>query len=888
MFQQVKTVVSYVAGTSTLRQYDLGEQVASSGLWKIFAGTKKTTGQKVAVFMFEKKIIDNPLRKGYDKKETERVYTVLKKEASQLSRLRHPSLLEVVEAVEETRTVITFATEPILASLSNLLGNYDNLSPIPSDIKSFDMDELEIQKGLLQVGKGLQFCHNDAKIVHSNLVPEAIFVNTKGDWKIGGFGFGTFLNNPDSPVPYEYPDYDVRIPSYAQKNYDYMAPEYVLDENLDFANDMFALGCLIYTVHRHGKPPMENHNSIHTYRKNIENLSSINYDHLPYHLHEVMYNLITRYPSQRMTAAEFQTCKYFDNVLVSTVKFFESFPEKTADDKANFMKGLIRILPQFPERVLVRKILPSLLQEMKDHSLLAYTLPNIFFIAQKLSPNDFCEKVLTPLKPIFSVSEPMQNMITCLDNIDLFQQKTSSYIFKEDVMPLIYHALEAKTPAIQDKVLKVIPAIADSLDISTVKVSLFPRIQNLFIHTTLLSIKVTALVCLQSLIKFLDNFTITEKLIPLLKGIKTKEATVMVTTLSVFEEMGKNGEKDVIATEIIPQLWRLSVVPTLNLQQFQKFMDVIKKLSMKVEQDHSRQLQDIRNIEDNTKKYVEGGKSSDDVVPVDFEKLVGSSGGTINGNTRNGISNGAIEIPSDPFDTPGNNPVAEFMTTLGSSNMNSTKSDRKLSSSSVQSDFFITNGGITPMSPKPRNSLNSTNSYAGSKAHSQTQSINSFSTTSKPSLDIIPSLPPPNSSKAGTLSSTSTTTSISSSLFNSIATTSRMSQQNFDHSNTMNTSRPSSNTPSLNNIYSPNTNTNTSFNSQFNSMSSLPNKNNNTLNLNKNMNTPPSQPMFNAGSILQPINSNKSGLNNNSNSNNNSSTNQKISKGDLTMFDPYS
>jgi hypothetical protein len=30
--------------------------------------------------MFEKKIIDNPLRKGYDKKETEKVYAVLKKE----------------------------------------------------------------------------------------------------------------------------------------------------------------------------------------------------------------------------------------------------------------------------------------------------------------------------------------------------------------------------------------------------------------------------------------------------------------------------------------------------------------------------------------------------------------------------------------------------------------------------------------------------------------------------------------------------------------------------------------------------------------------------------------------------------------------------------------
>ncbi|CAG8521475.1 7429_t:CDS:10 [Diversispora eburnea] len=283
-----------------------------------------------------------------------------------------------------------------------------------------------------------------------------------------------------------------------------MAPEYVLDESLEFANDMFALGSLIYTIHSHGKPPMENRNSIHNYRKNVENLSKIKYDHLPYHLHEVMFNLLTRYPSQRMTASEFQTSKYFDNVLVSTVKFFESFPEKSKDDKANFMKGLIRILPQFPERVLMRKKLPN---------------------------SDFCVKVLDPLKPIFSITEPMQNMISCLDKIELFQQKTSSTIFKEDVMPLIYNALEAKTLAIQEKVLKVMPAIIESLDLLTIKSSLFPRIQ----------------------------FTITEKLIPLLKGIKTKEPNVMITALAVYDEMGKNVEKDVIATEVLPQLWKMSV-----------------------------------------------------------------------------------------------------------------------------------------------------------------------------------------------------------------------------------------------------------------------------------------------------------------------------------------
>ncbi|CAG8847079.1 16050_t:CDS:2, partial [Gigaspora margarita] len=60
------------------------------------------------------------------------------------SRLRHPSLLEIVEVVEESITVIIFATEPILASLANLLGNTENLSTVPDDIKNFDQDELKV------------------------------------------------------------------------------------------------------------------------------------------------------------------------------------------------------------------------------------------------------------------------------------------------------------------------------------------------------------------------------------------------------------------------------------------------------------------------------------------------------------------------------------------------------------------------------------------------------------------------------------------------------------------------------------------------------------------------------------------------------------------------
>ncbi len=50
------------------------------------------------------------------------------------------------------RDTIAFATEPVFASLSNVLGNYDNLpSPVPSDIKEHQLYDVEIKYGLLQV-----------------------------------------------------------------------------------------------------------------------------------------------------------------------------------------------------------------------------------------------------------------------------------------------------------------------------------------------------------------------------------------------------------------------------------------------------------------------------------------------------------------------------------------------------------------------------------------------------------------------------------------------------------------------------------------------------------------------------------------------------------------
>src|SRR5271169_6728221 len=141
----------------------------------------------VSVFVFEKKSLDqtNSLRRsgGSTKAKNDIVCTRLKKEVSLLSRLRHPCLLEVVEPIEETRGTLTFVTERVISNLQLLVGGIDDVDEYSDSSRSgghkSELDELEIQSGLSSLTKALLFLHESAMIVHSNLTPQAVYVNGK-------------------------------------------------------------------------------------------------------------------------------------------------------------------------------------------------------------------------------------------------------------------------------------------------------------------------------------------------------------------------------------------------------------------------------------------------------------------------------------------------------------------------------------------------------------------------------------------------------------------------------------------------------------------------------------------------------------------------------------
>lgn len=425
-------------------------------------------------------------------------------------------------------------------------------------------------------------CHTDTRT-------SLIFIQS--DWKISGLGFSSPPENstkPTSVTPIslsEVLNYDARLPRHVQLNIDYTSPDFVLDGNVTPAADMFSLGMLIIALYNSPhKSPMDFNGSISSFKRAFSSSSSIptknnnfmSSQPLPRDVtNGVLDRLITRRPAQRLDAKEFQQAQYFDNILVSTIRFLDSLPAKTPNEKSQFLRGLPRILNQFPKTVLDKKILPALLEEMKDRELLTLVLQNVFKIIAMLPAGKraFAEKVIPKLRETFlstsaaAAKAPAQaqerdslkeaGLMVLLENMKVVADNSSGKEFKDHILPIINFTLESPTHSLVDAALRTLPIVLPILDFSTVKNELFPVIATIFAKTSSMGIKIRGLEAFKTLcgggieetvdyqgdgltgvveapkqktsnVSILDKYTIQEKVVPLLKGIKTKEPAVMV------------------------------------------------------------------------------------------------------------------------------------------------------------------------------------------------------------------------------------------------------------------------------------------------------------------------------------------------------------------------
>jgi SCY1-like protein 2 len=116
-----------------------------------------------------------------------------------------------------------------------------------------------------------------------------------------------------------------------------------------------------------------------------------------------------------------------------------------------------------------------------------------------------------------------------------------------------------------------------------------------------------------------------------------------MATLSVQEAMGFKVDREAVATLVLPQLWAMSIGPreclpncqvnfwmivgvVLNVDQFHRFMEVIRKLGERVAKEHDQFLRDSQRLEDRSANKQNGTAAKSFAGSVDFETLVGTTG----------------------------------------------------------------------------------------------------------------------------------------------------------------------------------------------------------------------------------------------------------------------
>ncbi|KAL5006865.1 hypothetical protein ScPMuIL_015671 [Solemya velum] len=568
-------VSSALPGNPLSREFDLTNQVGSCGvglLWKIYNGIKRSTKQEVAIFVLEKKLLER-----YSRRD------------------------------QESRESLAFATEPVFASLANVLGCHDNLpNPLPKDLQEYKLYDVEIKYGLLQVSNGsTSILQKDAKLLHNGICPESVIINKSGSWKLAGFDFCCLNCSPqDSNPSFEFKEWDPELPPVCQPNLDYLAPEYAITMSCSLSSDMFSMGVLICTIFNNGKPLYECKNQLSLFRKYTEELRKFRTSligSVPDEVKDYVKLLLNTEPSVRPDPDQLSKLSFFEDVGSMTLQYMDNLFQQDNLQKSKFFKGLPQIIAKMPKRVNIQRILPAMLKECVNADMIPFILPNILLLAEQSSNAEYVCDILPVIKPFFQIKEPVQILLIFLQNMDLLLSKTPQADIKNYVLPMIYRALEAESPQIQELCLDIIPAVAELIEYQALKTSILTRVKKLCLSTSTLAIRVSCLVCLGKLLEFMDKWSVLDDVLPILPQIPSREPAVLMSILGIYQvtlTLPKLGiTKDILATKVIPFMIALSIDHNLNLQQFNAYISVVKEMIQRVEAEHRTKLEQLGQMQ---------------------------------------------------------------------------------------------------------------------------------------------------------------------------------------------------------------------------------------------------------------------------------------------------
>ncbi|KAK1325199.1 hypothetical protein QJS10_CPA01g02138 [Acorus calamus] len=632
----VQTTVQEVTGPRPLQDYDLLDQVGSGGpglAWKLYSARSRTgSGPQqyptVCVWVLDKRALSEArTRAGLPKAAEDAFLDVVRADAARLVRIRHPGVVHVVQALDESKNAMAMVTEPLFASVANVLGEVDNVVKVPKELKGMKMGLLEIKHGLLQVAETLDFLHNNARLIHRAISPETVYITASGAWKLGGFGFSIStdqaLGDSTSVPPFHYSEYDVEdsvLP--LQPSLNYTSPELVHNKPTasGCSSDIFSFGCLAYHLIAR-KPLLDCHNNVKMYMNSLTYLSHEAFSSIPSELTSDLRRMLSVDENARPAALDFTGSPFFrEDTRLRALRFLDHMLERDNMQKTEFLKSLSDMWKEFDSRVLRYKVLPPLCAELRNMVMQPMILPMVLTIAESQDKVDFELSTLPALVPVFS-SAAGETLLLLVKHSELIMNKTSQDQLISHVLPLLVRAYDDTDARMQEEALRRTVSLAKQIDSQLVKQAILPRVHGLALKTTVAAVRVNALRCLGDLVTSLDKNSVMDILQTLHRCTDVDHsAPTLMCTLGVANSVYKQYGIEFAAEHVLPLLLPLLIAQQLSVQQFAKYMLFVKDILRKIEEKCGVSVTDSGTPEIRPTLSVLNGMQSDP-----FQKSSGNS-----------------------------------------------------------------------------------------------------------------------------------------------------------------------------------------------------------------------------------------------------------------------
>ncbi|KAH6775197.1 kinase family with ARM repeat domain-containing protein [Perilla frutescens var. hirtella] len=597
----VQTTVQEVTGLPrAMQDYQLADQIGSAGpglAWKLYSaksrdGHAPAVYPTVCVWVLDKKALSEARqRAGLSKAAEDSFLDVIRADAARLVRLRHPGVVHVVQALDESKNAMAMVTEPLFASAANALGNVENIAKVPKELKGMEMGILEIKHGLLQISETLDFLHNNAHLIHRAISPEAVLITSNGAWKLGGFGFAISndqsSNDSASVQAFHYAEYDVEdsiLP--LQPSINYTAPELVRSKtsSVGSAADIFSFGCLAYHLIAR-KPLFDCNNNVKMYMNSLTYLTNEAFSKIPRELVPDLQRMLSANVASRPTALDFTGSSFFrEDTRLRALRFLDHLLERDNMQKTEFLKALSDMWKDFDPRVLRYKVLPPLCAELRNLVMQPMILPMVLTIAESQDKNDFEESTLPALVPVLSGAAG-ETLLLLVKHAELIINKASQEHLISHVLPMLVRAYDDTDARLQEEVLKKTIPLAKQLDVQLVKEAVLPRVHGLALKTTVAAVRVNALICLSDMVQMLDKNAVIEILQTIQRCTAVDHsAPTLMCTLGVANSILKQHGVEFVAVHVLPLLIPLLITQQLNVQQFAKYMLFVKDTLRKIEE----------------------------------------------------------------------------------------------------------------------------------------------------------------------------------------------------------------------------------------------------------------------------------------------------------------